>query len=334
MQAIETLPDAALPQPLQELEDRPAGRDLVVEHDRSSRPSTSPDDRVDHHGLVVDPLLAAGRDRQAQQPRELRRRLGVAEIGRDDDRVGQVAVREVVGEDVQGVEVIDRHAEEAVDLRRVQRHRQDPIGARGRQQIGHQPGRDRDARRVLLVRARVGVVRDDGRHPRRRGAARRVQHQQQFHQVVVDRGRQRLDDEDVVLAAVGVELHLETAVAEAADRRRADRHPEMLADLRRQLRMRAAAEHRHVTHCPSLPLSMPLTNPDYGPPRYSFVASWYEISVHLATIRGIQEAMDGFGRTRDRRQAQCATCVSDLYRCTMSVGGAFIDTANKVTKDS
>ena len=44
--------------------------------------------------------------------------------------------------------------------------------------------------------------------------AGRVDHQQQLHQVVLRRRHQRLDDEDVLLAAVGQQLHLQAVVAE------------------------------------------------------------------------------------------------------------------------
>ena len=65
-----------------------------------------------------------------EQPGELGGRLGVAEVGGDDDGVREVGAAEVVGQHPDRGEVVDRHREEPVHLRRVQGHRQHPVGAR------------------------------------------------------------------------------------------------------------------------------------------------------------------------------------------------------------
>jgi len=81
------------------------------------------------------------------------------------DPVCQIVTLEILRKLIERMEMIDGDAEEAVNLRGVKRHRQDPIGARGRQQIGDQAATDRDARRILLVGPRIGVVRDHRRDP-------------------------------------------------------------------------------------------------------------------------------------------------------------------------
>ncbi len=130
------------------------------------------DDGVDDDVLVGQPLLVSGRDRQAEQPGELGSRLGVAEVGRDHHGPRQVATAEVPGQLRDGGEMVDRNAEEAVHLRGVQRHREYPVRARRRDEIGDQLRGDGDPAGVLLVRTRVRVVRDHGGHLRRRCAAR------------------------------------------------------------------------------------------------------------------------------------------------------------------
>ena len=62
--------------------------------------------------------------------------------------------------------MINRHAEEPVHLRGMQRHREDAVCAGGDDEIRHEARGDRDARRVFLVRSRVRVVRNHGRYPR------------------------------------------------------------------------------------------------------------------------------------------------------------------------
>src|SRR5439155_19368526 len=62
------------------------------------------------------------------------------------------------------------------------------------------------------------------------GTPRRVDQEQQFHQVLRRRVR-RLDDEDVPAADVLVDLDEDLAVGEAADRHRAERLPQVLRHL-------------------------------------------------------------------------------------------------------
>ena len=85
--------------------------------------------------------------------------LGEPEVG-DDDEVLELLLAEVVRQEVDGGQLVDRDVEEALDLALVEVHREDPVGAGDRDHVGDEAGRDRDARLVLLVRAAVGVVRD------------------------------------------------------------------------------------------------------------------------------------------------------------------------------
>src|ERR1700733_15855973 len=66
--------------------------------------------------------------------------------------------------------------------------------------------------------------------------------------MLLDRGAERLDEEHVAFAAVGLELRLQAVVAEAAQPHRAEWLAQVCANLGRQLRMGAAAEHCDVPH--------------------------------------------------------------------------------------
>ncbi len=68
----------------------------------------------------------------------------------------------------------------------------------------------------------------------------------------LDRLDQRLDQEDVPLAAVGLELHLQTVVGEPADPGGAQGDAQVCADLLGQLGMGTTAEHGDVSHGPLL----------------------------------------------------------------------------------
>src|SRR5580700_12311444 len=66
--------------------------------------------------------------------------------------------------------------------------------------------------------------------------------------MILDRGAERLDEEHVAFAAVGLELRFQAVVGEAAQPHRAEWLAQVCADLGGQLRMGAAAEHRNVPH--------------------------------------------------------------------------------------
>lgn len=107
-------------------------------------------------------------------------------------------------------------------LGRVEGHRQHAIGTGGRQEIGDEATADRDPRRILLIGARIGIVRHHGGDSRGGGPTRGVEHEEEFHQVFLDRWNKRLDEEDIALAAIRVQLRLETVIAEAIDRCRVE----------------------------------------------------------------------------------------------------------------
>ena len=117
-----------------------------------------------------------------------------------------------------GVQVIDGHVKKALDLRGVQVHRQHAIGTRTSDHVGDQLGRDRHSSFVLAILSRVAEVGNDRRDARSAGSFATVNHDEQFHQIVVDRGRGRLDQKDVATANVVVDLAVVLAIGEFAQR--------------------------------------------------------------------------------------------------------------------
>ncbi len=115
-----------------------------------------------------------------------------------------------------GVEVVDRHVEEALDLRRVQVHRQHAVDARRGEQVGHELGRDGHARLVLALLPGVAEVRHHRRDARRAGPPGRVDEQEQLDPVL-RRGARRLDEVEVGSADGLVEADVELAVGEVLD---------------------------------------------------------------------------------------------------------------------
>ena len=108
--------------------------------------------------------------------------------------------------------------------------RQDAVRAAGHEQIGDQLGRDRHAGLVLAVLPGVAVKGHDRGDPLRAGPPRRVDHDEQLHQVLVGRRRGRLDDVDVAAADILVDLDEGLAVGKRGDRRLAERHADVFGD--------------------------------------------------------------------------------------------------------
>ena len=143
---------------------------------------------------------------------------------------------EIVVEHRRGVQVIDRHVEEALNLGGVQVHRQHAIGAGTRDDVGHQLGGDRHAAVVLAVLPGVAEVRHHRGDALGAGPLEAVDHDQQLHQVLVDRRAGRLHEEDVAAADVLVDLAGDFAVGEVADRDLARRQTQVVADALAQAR--------------------------------------------------------------------------------------------------
>ena len=238
---------AEVREPVHDLDDGATCGDLVVEHDGALSRDVA-DDAVDDHPVVGEALLRARGHGQVQEPRQQRRLLGVAQVGGDDDGVAEVARAVVVGDDAERRQVVDRHGEEAVHLRGVERHGDDAVDAGGAQEVGDESAPQRDPRGVLLVRAGVGVVGDDGGDLPRRRPARGVDHQQELHQVLLRGWHQRLDEVDVALAAVGQQLRLEAVVAEPRDPRARPLPPQLGAHLVGECRMRRPGEDDDALH--------------------------------------------------------------------------------------
>ena len=116
---------------------------------------------------------------------------------RDDALAGQPEVAEVAREERQRRHVVDGDREEALDLAGVQVHRQHAVGAGELEHVGDEARGDRLARLRLAVLARVREPRDDGGDALRRRELRRLDHQQQLHQVLVDGLAAGLHEEDV-----------------------------------------------------------------------------------------------------------------------------------------
>ena len=123
-----------------------------------------------------------------------------ADIRRNNDHVLALFAEllgVVVNEDGVAVEVIHGDVKEALDLGSVQVHGQHTVSAGGGDHVGDQLGGDGIAGLGLAVLTGIAEVGHDGGDAAGGGALHSVDHDQHFHQIVVDGGAGGLDQEDV-----------------------------------------------------------------------------------------------------------------------------------------
>jgi hypothetical protein len=149
-------------------------------------------------------------------------------------------------------QVVGRDIEEALDLARVQLHRQHPVRARLGDQVGDELGGDRRASAHLPVLPGVAEVRHHRRDPPRRRAHQRVHADQQLHEIVVGRRRGGLHHEHVLAADVLLDDGEDFPVLEPLHVGLAQGRVEVIADRLGEGAIRVAAHefHRRV---PALP---------------------------------------------------------------------------------
>jgi hypothetical protein len=136
----------------------------------------------------------------------------------------------VLHEDRRSVKVVHRHVEITLDLRGVQVKRQSTAGPGCFQQVRDKLRRDRHARLVFAILARIAVIRQHGGDTPCGSAFESVNHQQKFKQVVVHRIVAGLYHEDISAAHVFQNLKINFAIAEAPEHSFAQRHIQIPAD--------------------------------------------------------------------------------------------------------
>lgn len=116
--------------------------------------------------------------------------LCTASIGRHNNTILHL---EVIADPAEGaglsVQVVDGNIEESLDLRGVEIHSDDMVAAGGLKHVSHQTGSDGRTRFILLVLTSVGEVGQDGGDAAGRGRLASVDHDEQFHDSIVDVAR-------------------------------------------------------------------------------------------------------------------------------------------------
>jgi hypothetical protein len=165
-------------------------------------------------------------------------------IGTEDDQfiLWDIHASDVFGNLLDSVKVIHRDIEKTLNLCRMQVESENAIRPGLGDEVGNQFRRDRHATFVLAILAGVTVVREYGCNPGRAGALERIQHDEQFHQVLIHWRTRRLNDKDVPPADVLIDPNARFTIGEVAARNRPERNPEVLSNALRQSSIRSTTE--------------------------------------------------------------------------------------------
>ncbi len=194
---------------------------------------------------------------QAQFGGEVAALLGEPKVHGRHDRILQFLGGEVVAEQVESGEDVAGDREEALDLPGVQIDGHVAVGAGDLEHVGQQAGGDGDAGLVLLVGASVAHVRDDGRDAPGRIALEAVDHDQELHDIAMERRGHGLDHIHVLASDAAVQADEQILVRELDQVVVAQRDAQVIADLLCQITaggIRRTAEYpRTQTSCPWQP---------------------------------------------------------------------------------
>ena len=160
-----------------------------------------------------------------------------AEVRRDDDDIVKLLGAEVIRDDRSSCQVIDWDVEEALDLAGMEVNRHDAGDTSRRHEVRHELRRDWLAAARLAVLTCIGVIRDDSRDAVCRSALAGICHDQELHEVVVDRIRRRLNDEDILATDALADHDLRLTVVEMTDICIAEVDADMVGNLLREIRV-------------------------------------------------------------------------------------------------
>ncbi len=224
-----------------------AGGDDVI-HEQARSPLDLSDD-MGHRGIgVAQASLVQHNNRSAEVLSVPGRHFHSPDIGRDDHEVGRQPVLQRAAQRRHGRQTVNRSMEEAFDLGRVQIDGDDVVNADHLEKIGDHAGHDWLPPAMPLVRSPVAEVGNDRRHARCPGPAAGIREGYQLDQVIINRGRGRLHEKELVAAHRFEKLHRNVPIRVALHGADAELGVQLLRDRCGQRRVSSTREYCE-THC-------------------------------------------------------------------------------------
>ena len=165
------------------------------------------------------------------------RHLGTAGVGSDNDTVVTDQGLEIRNHHGTGIEVIDGNIKESLDLLSVEIDSQNTVGTGNGQKIGDQFSGDRHTGTIFAVLTGIAEVGQNCGDAGGAGTAGGVDHDEQFHDVVVGRIAGRLNQKNISAANILFKLSEDFPVREVSDVNMSELSTQILSDLLCQLRM-------------------------------------------------------------------------------------------------
>jgi len=146
-------------------------------------------------------------------------------------------------------QMVQRNVEEALDLGGMQVHGQHAVSAGSGDHVGNQLSGDGIAALGLAVLTGIAKVRDDSGDAAGGSTAAGIDHDQQFHQVIIDGFAGGLDQENIAATDGLFQRNGGLAVGEGLDSALAQRHPQFGADGFSKFGVGVAGENLDVVVC-------------------------------------------------------------------------------------
>ena len=158
-----------------------------------------------------------------------------AEVRGNDDDIFRAQLlgklQEIGGKNRHTHQMVDRYVKKSLNLGGVQIHGQNAVSAGGGNQVGAELGGDRVAGLGFAVLAGIAEIGDNRGNAAGRGPLESVHHNQQFHQVVVNRTAGRLHYKDVRAAHRFLNGNRNLAVGKMGNRTFSKRKPQLFCNL-------------------------------------------------------------------------------------------------------
>ena len=119
--------------------------------------------------------------------------------------------------DGRAIEIVSGNIKKALNLASVQINGQHPVGARLGNEIGNELGRNGRARSGLPILTRIAEIGQNGCNALGRRTAQRVDHDQQFHQIVICGMAGGLNHKHIFAADIFVNFYENFIVGETPD---------------------------------------------------------------------------------------------------------------------
>ena len=166
-----------------------------------------------------------------------------SDIGGDDQKILVVFLLEILQKDGRSINIVDRDIEKALNLIGMDIHDQDAVDADALEDIGDNACGNGDTGGTwTTILTGVTEIRDTGGNAFSGSALQCIDHQDDFHQVVIGGSASGLNDENILAADIFIDFDSGFTIGEFGNESLAERDTEFAGYLGGQCRIGIASE--------------------------------------------------------------------------------------------